>query len=460
MGHNKDMTIDKRTALRAGFGCIIGLLVLSTVMAYRVQEGLSRRSFEIHRRYVQHQELLTNLRRDLWLAGIAARDYFINPADDRAAQFSVELKRLRRQADTLIAELEGITGRHEALDKLQQRFDDLWSVLDSPLPNRWDERTRYAFIQQEIVPRRDAAGGVLRELEKANHASLTESDREFTATRTAAARRLLVLLGASLLAGIVVVVFSLRHSEHLERQAAARFLEVSEAKAQLEKLSARLMEIQEEERTRLSRELHDEIVQNLAVLKIEITQAQTRAEASNPRLAEHLSRARELAERTVRSVRDISLLLRPSLLDDLGLGPALQWLSEDFSRRTGVPCEFSETDLDEGLPDSVKTCVYRVTQEALRNCEKHSRATLVKLRVKQQRDQLTVDIEDNGVGMASDHRRAPANLGVLGMRERAAALGGVLSMDSRPGGGIRVRLWLPLSPEITPLETKRMETHA
>jgi signal transduction histidine kinase len=84
----------------------------------------------------------------------------------------------------------------------------------------------------------------------------------------------------------------------------------------------------------------------------------------------------------------------------------------------------------------------------------------VTLRVQQQQDQLTVEIEDNGVGMAADHRRAPANLGVLGMRERAAALGGTLTTNSDPGGGTRVRLWLPLSPERKPLETNRMETHA
>ena len=134
------------------------------------------------------------------------------------------------------------------------------------------------------------------------------------------------------------------------------------AKLELERLSNRLMEIQEEERTRLSRELHDEIVQNLAVLKIDITEALARVQALRPRIpgSQALVRAKELADRTVATVRDISLLLRPSLLDDLGLGPALQWHTDDFTRRTGVPCQYVEEGLQETLPDAVNTCVYRV----------------------------------------------------------------------------------------------------
>ena len=123
-------------------------------------------------------------------------------------------------------------------------------------------------MQEQIVPRRDAASVLLRQLERANENSLTESEEQFSTTRRAALQRLLVLLGLGLLVGIMVTAFSLNYSENLEQQSAAHLAEVSRAKQDLEKLSARLMEIQEEERRRLSRELHDEIVQTLAVLKI------------------------------------------------------------------------------------------------------------------------------------------------------------------------------------------------
>jgi signal transduction histidine kinase len=207
------------------------------------------------------------------------------------------------------------------------------------------------------------------------------------------------------------------------------------------------MEIQEEERTRLSRELHDEIVQNLAVLKIDITEALARVQAvdsRDPAMKEALVRAKELADRTVATVRNISLLLRPSLLDDLGLGPALQWHTDDFTRRTKVPCKYIEEGLQETLPDAVNTCVYRVVQEALRNCEKHSGASSVSVHVRQTDAGLVVEVRDDGVGF-SKQKRSLASLGVLGMRERAAALGGELTISSSAGNGTSVRLRLPLN---------------
>jgi signal transduction histidine kinase len=240
-----------------------------------------------------------------------------------------------------------------------------------------------------------------------------------------------------------------------------RFREVSQAKKQLEQLSARLMEIQEEERTKLSRELHDEVVQNLAVLKIEINRAAAAVPSEFAELKRSLSEAKTLAEATMRSVRDISMLLRPSLLDDLGLEPALQAQAEDFTRRTGTRCDFEEQGLTDDLPGAVKTCAYRVVQEALRNCEKHSRAARVHIRVLQSDHDLSVEISDNGVGYypPAHGRSSPFHLGVLGMRERAAALGGTLTTESTPKKGTIVRLHVPLNGAV--LETSQnIEAHA
>jgi len=167
-----------------------------------------------------------------------------------------------------------------------------------------------------------------------------------------------------------------------------------------------------------------------------------------PEIREHLARARDLAERTLRTVRNITLLLRPSLLDDLGLGPALQWQGEDFRRRTGVACDVTEVGLQDDLPDAVKTCVYRVTQEALHNCEKHAGASRVGVRVVQDSGRLTVEVRDDGIGFEqTPDAKALATLhfGVLGMKERAASLGGKLTLESAPGNGTSVLLEIPLT---------------
>jgi signal transduction histidine kinase len=141
------------------------------------------------------------------------------------------------------------------------------------------------------------------------------------------------------------------------------------------------------------------------------------------------------------------LLLRPALLDDLGLVPALQWQLEEFARRSGIGCEFSGDGVDDMLPDSVKTCVYRVVQEALHNCEKHAGANRVSVGLREHPDSLTVEVRDNGCGFELNEKSMPnrgAGLGILGMRERAARLGGTLTVETAPGMGTLLTLRLPL----------------
>ena len=450
LGENRDSMIGKRGVLRTGFGVVIGLLILSTITCIRIQESFSARTVAIHHRYVQQQNIITNLRGVLWDSGIDARDFFLNTRPDRAGNYASQVKKLRTNTEALFGELRKLRGIDPATKELEAKFEDMWSTLTSTTATGLEDSEEYRFVQEEIMPRRDAAGALLAQIEKANENSLTESEEEFASTRRAASQRLVIMLGFGLLLGTMVTRYSLKYSEILERQASSQLKEVSKAKLELERLSARLMEIQEEERTRLSRELHDEIVQTLAVLKIEITQAQAISATRLPEIRDHLARARDLAERTLRTVRNITLLLRPSLLDDLGLGPALQWQAEDFRRRTGVSCEFFEEGLQDNLPEAVKTCVYRVTQEALHNSEKHADATKVFVRVSQLPQQLTVEIQDDGIGFeqsqeATGKALATMHFGVLGMRERAASLGGKLIMESVIGGGTTVLLQLPLN---------------
>jgi len=135
------------------------------------------------------------------------------------------------------------------------------------------------------------------------------------------------------------------------------------------------------------------------------------------------------------------------MLDDLGLVPALQFQLEEFLRRSGIACEFTEDNVADSLPDAVKTCVYRVVQEALHNAEKHSGAARVQVTVRQYPDRLVAEVEDNGCGFTLDEQGRPRDtgLGLLGMRERAAIAGGSLAIESSPGRGTRVVLQIPIA---------------
>jgi signal transduction histidine kinase len=271
------------------------------------------------------------------------------------------------------------------------------------------------------------------------------------------------MLALGLLLSFAVAGFSLRHAANLERRAEIHFNEVEKARGELQQLSARLLEIEEEGRRRLSRELHDEIGQTLALLQIEISHVQAALTNQPGRVTERLERARALADSTVQTIRNIALLLRPALLDDLGLVPALQFQLEDFQRRSGIACEFVEEGVAEQLPDIVKTCAYRVIQEALHNCEKHSEATKVRVSVHQVGNWLIAAIEDNGQGFAINPQGMPdqrTGLGLLGIRERAAIAGGSLNIDSKLGQGTRITLRIPLTAAASPISETPVEVKA
>ena len=156
---------------------------------------------------------------------------------------------------------------------------------------------------------------------------------------------------------------------------------------------------------------------------------------------QRLQNIKMLAENCVNEVRNMALLLRPSMLDDLGLIPALEWQGREVSKRTGMLVDTVEENVSDNLPEEHKTCVYRIVQEALNNCSKHAHAKNVRVVVRQEPNHLRVSIEDNGKGFEPSRVRG---LGLVGMKERVSQLGGVLEVDSDPVRGTRLRVDLPL----------------
>jgi signal transduction histidine kinase len=434
----------KRAVLRAGYAAVIVVLGLSAVEAYRIQISVSERHLDIYRRYAGEEARLSTLRRNLWLAGNDIRDFFIHCASIHCAA---------EQAGVLQAQLAGLRSEDARalagmaeLPELRRKLDDFWAAAE-PVPASMLHSTsaqQFDFLQRAIVPKREELYSQLLNLAAAGQTRLQRQETEFAETRRQAAGRLSALLALGVLLSFVVALLSIRHAENLEREAERQYAEVEHAKRELQQLSARLLEVEEDGRRKLSRELHDEIGQTLALLQIEISHA-----AGTPTPSpERLERARALAERSVQTVRNISVMLRPALLDDLGLVPALQFLLEGFLRRSGVACEFTELGVQDLLPDSVKTCVYRVVQEALHNCEKHSGASRVRVSVRQFPDWLVAEVEDDGRGFRAGGERTPernAGLGLLGMRERAGIAGGALVVDSAPDAGTRIALRIPLA---------------
>jgi PAS domain S-box-containing protein len=227
------------------------------------------------------------------------------------------------------------------------------------------------------------------------------------------------------------------------KQAEAKRKEYSH---KLQVLSRRLVEAQETERRNIARELHDEIGQSLTALQLNL-QAMLQlpaAEALSRRLRESLS----VVGRVLDQVHDISLNLRPSILDDLGLEPALRWYTEKQAALVGLEAEFRTDPLEQRLDTVIETECFRIAQEALTNVVRHARAKSVTVELRREQDRIHLRVRDDGIGfdVAAVREKAVrgASLGLLSMEERAALAGGGLEFTSIPGRGTKVHAWFPL----------------
>jgi signal transduction histidine kinase len=218
---------------------------------------------------------------------------------------------------------------------------------------------------------------------------------------------------------------------------------VKQAEEQLRNLSRRLVSLQEDERRKIARELHDEIGQNLTALKMLLDKASPAAVEGN---ASELREARETLRELMNRVRNLSLELRPAMLDDLGLLPTLQWHFKRYTSQTRVEVDFRHTGLRRDLSPEVTSTAYRIVQEALTNVARHARVTQVMVSIRIEGDALLLEVEDHGEGF--DRGKVPSTcVGLSGMRERALSLGGNLLVKSAPGEGTSLRAELPLVAE-------------
>ncbi len=201
----------------------------------------------------------------------------------------------------------------------------------------------------------------------------------------------------------------------------------------------------EQEKSRIARELHDELAQALTGLKMDVAWIGERLPADQEAVAKKLGRMESLLDQTVAATRRIAADLRPLILDDLGLVPAVEWLVQDFSHRTGIPCELVVDESEFELTGAHATAVFRILQESLTNITKHARASHVDVTLERENGSLAIRVRDDGVGFSTQATRPPQSFGLAGLRERSQLLGGESRVISAPGQGTTVEVRLPLA---------------
>jgi PAS domain S-box-containing protein len=222
--------------------------------------------------------------------------------------------------------------------------------------------------------------------------------------------------------------------------------ELRASSEQLRSLAGHLLTVREEERARISRAVHDELGQSLTAVKMDLAWLARRLPQENGEMLERIRSTRQLAESLIQEVRRISTELRPGILD-MGLASALEWQVQEFQARTGIPCNLRLLTHEAFAPD-VSTALFRILQETLTNVARHAKATRAEVVLQKQRDRLVLWMRDNGRGFDQADPSLSKSLGLLGMRERAAILGGQVEISSAPGKGTTVAAWIPFpSPE-------------
>ena len=217
---------------------------------------------------------------------------------------------------------------------------------------------------------------------------------------------------------------------------------------QLRALSAHLQTIREEERTRIAREIHDELGQTLTGLKLQLSFLEEswseRTERKPRALYEAVfHRMRGLVDGSIQTVRKIATELRPMMLDNLGLTAAIEWQADEFLKTSGVSCDVSLPEEELSLHRDTSTALFRILQESLTNVVRHAQASRVRVRLWRENDSAVLEVQDNGVGIATQLIAGPASFGLLSMKERALMLGGTLDVTSGPGAGTRIVVRVP-----------------
>ncbi len=444
-----------RTWPVAGLG-LGGLLLLVAVSVL----ATSNRAQEIYTQLDQlnshHRDVETKLRllrADVHLSGIFMRDYLLDTDRSRAPDYREQLADFRQRNVATVGELSAVMGRQpdydERIASLDSKLEEYWQAFD-PLFD-WSPTEKIllsaGFLRREVLPRREAVLGIAKEIEELNNANHETQRAEVTRRYAAFRNDLHKLLWGSLLLGLVVAMTAVIRLRVLERESEAERDVSAAAERQMRELSQQLVATQEEERKKLSRELHDHVGQMLTALRMELGRIDRLRAPTDGQLAGAVSESRQLVDNMVRTVRDLALGLRPSMLDDFGLQPALEWHVRDLGRRYGVPIELDVTGDFEQLTEQHRTCVYRAVQEALTNCVRHSKATRITVAVSDQPDGLNLSVTDDGVGF--DPSKRAGGLGLRGIEERVRELHGTMAIRSARGAGTTLTIRLPLQTRPT-----------
>lgn len=435
-----------RAALLLGFGLTLTLWAFTGYRFTRQVAAGEVRAAAISNRYQDAQAHVSAIRDDVLFISITLREALLESNETAVRAQRSKLEAAWQRVDTATQqyvpvmdsplERQGIARLRRELAGFHVTMKDILAGLEGD----WTAAEQRAF-RDRIAPHRASITRVSDEVQAMNRRIFIEQQSGVAMVYRSIQRPLWQLLGIALLLTLAIALWSTRHASRLERHVSAQAAHEARTAEELQRLSAQLLSAQEEERRTIARELHDEVGQVLTAIKMELTLAEHALRAGHEPAP--FERVRRITEGALQSVRDLSHVLHPAMLDDFGLPAAIEHHLRGLTRRSGLAVSFDHRGLDSRLAPEVEVTIYRIVQEGLTNVIKHARAQRCRVSVEHGEGRVALVLEDDGVGFDPSARAGEPGLGLISIRERVSRLGGRLDVRTGPGQGTRLRVELP-----------------
>jgi signal transduction histidine kinase len=322
------------------------------------------------------------------------------------------------------------------------RDEHLWKELQAATTSFSSEARRLLALEEaeslfswDLLERHEQVIAVVRKLIAKGSERSAQAQSLLERQSSRLVQQSMVLMVACLMLALVIAVFTVKTTAALSRR-------MEWQAGELSRVSWHMLENQESAARRFSHELHDELGQSLTAVKANLVSLGTTGGAADARWVDCV----HLVDEAIRNVRELSQLLRPTILDDFGLDAGIRWQCERFTQRTGIAVEY-ESNIDIRLPDETETHLFRIAQEALTNVARHSGATRVEIVLRLADSRVHLRIGDNGKGLPDGETATQRGIGMIGMRARARSAGGELTISSGSGRGLTLETWVPAQTE-------------
>src|ERR1700687_467914 len=344
-----------RAALFAGFGTLLALMAIMSFDSLRILGTTETSDAQIRRDFLYRERTLEQVRSGLYESDNIVRDYILVESNRNAQEMlRRELQSIRDETNAALQScIQTLPrGAKEPFQKLAVELEGYWSTLDPIF--EWDKKEKqrrgYSFLRSDVLSQHTTVLAIAKEVSAINEDELKQGERKIAEVFAQFRRRLQTVSAIAISLGLILAGATVIYTARLEKRAEDRYHESLQAHRELKELSKRLVDAQEQERRAISRELHDEIGQSLSALLMDVEHLSA-IPGKDGAYRQALENIKTLAENSVNEVRNMSLLLRPSMLDDLGLVAALEWQAREISKRSGMRIKVDAEQVSEQLPE-------------------------------------------------------------------------------------------------------------